>query len=234
VKKAESKVYRDFIELENLQNSSSVSKFTSMTLQRLRREFFEFFSRNRNSYSLIVKDGRSNIVNGAKKTIYINCMAGVKNFMHSLPYFATVIGIKEKDRYVTAFVNNYATQEMFTAENGSGAFLNTRRIRVSNRNDLAEVMVGVKYDSAREKFTKVSEKINMNFKVNNCYILDICHTAAGKLDGGIIFDGSVEELEIGKLFVVESGGFFEFLNNNKTDCVYSNSLIHTGIKKTLE
>jgi myo-inositol-1(or 4)-monophosphatase len=151
-----------------------------------------------------------------------------------LPYFATVLSIKEKNKYVAALVNNYATQEMFLVESGGGAFLNLKRIRVSNKNDLTDVVVGIKYDVARSKLAKIIGGLNMSFKINNCCILDMCQTAAGKLDGGIIFDAPADELKIGELFVVEAGGFFEFTNGPKTDCVYSNSLIHSGLTKSLE
>jgi myo-inositol-1(or 4)-monophosphatase len=233
IKKVESKVYRDFVELENLQNSNSINRFVNLTIEKLKREFYDFFMEKRSNYSLIIKDGNVNKVEGAKRTVYVNCMVGIKNFMHSIPYFATVIAVKEKDKYVAAVVNNYATQEMFVAEGGGGTFLNTKRTRVSNKNDLANVMIGMKYDSTKEKFIKAFKELNMSCKLNNCYILDICHVAAAKLDGGIVFDGLSDELKIGELFIVEAGGFFEFLNEANTDCVYSNSLIHTGIKKAL-
>ncbi|MDR0571471.1 MAG: hypothetical protein LBG48_01315 [Rickettsiales bacterium] len=231
LKEQESKVYRDFVELENLQNSGSVIKFATMTLDRLKRSFYDFFTEKRSDYSVIVKEGRSNIKNNAKKSVYINCIIGIRNFMHSIPYFATLVAIKEKNKYIAAIVNNYATQEIFIVEAGAGAFSNIRKIRVSSRNDLSNVMIGVKCSKDTGRNVNLLSGLNIAFKINNCYILDICQTAAGKLDGGIILDANKEELEIGELFITESGGLFEFLNQEKTDCIFSNSLIHDSLKK---
>jgi myo-inositol-1(or 4)-monophosphatase len=231
LKEQESKVYRDFMELENLQSSSNAVKFSTMTLDRLKRSFYDFFMEKRSECSIVIKNGKSNAVENARRSIYINCMTGIRNFTHSIPYFATVIAIKEKNKYAAAIVNNYATQEMFVVEAGAGAFLNTRRIRVSNKNELSDAMIGIKCSKDMEQNVRLISKLNTAFKINNCYVLDICQTAAGKLDGGIILDADDEELKIGELFIKEAGGLFEFLNQEKTDCVFSNSLIHDHLKK---
>jgi myo-inositol-1(or 4)-monophosphatase len=232
IKNMESKVFRDFIELENLQSSNAIVSFSQKTLEKMRSQLFDFFTYKRKEYSLIIKDGESRVADGAKRTIFVNCLTGLKNFTHSIPYFATAIAIRENGKYYCAIVNNYATQEMFVASD-EGAFLNGKRMRVSNKNDPISVMVGIKYDKSKRRFGELLERLNMSFKVNNCCILDMCCAAAGKLDGGIIFEAAVEELEIGELFVTKAGGIFEFLNGEKTDCVYSNSIIHSGLKKCL-
>jgi myo-inositol-1(or 4)-monophosphatase len=231
MKEQDVKVYRDFAELENLQASSNITKFVNTTIERLNNNFYNFFKEKRSNYSIFIKDWKNDVTAGATRSIYINCIAGIKNFAHSIPYFATVIAIKEQNKYITAAVNNYATQEMFAASSGLGAFLNDRRIRVSVRSELPNTIIGVKFGKNTEQNSQLISKLDIIFKINNCVILDLCQAAMGKLDGGIILDSNKEELEIGELFIKEARGSFEFLNEDRTSCIFSNSLIHNNLKK---
>ena len=233
IQHVESKVFRDFHELEELQNSVAVMKFATMTVEKLKNDFFEHFVKSRPTAKIVVKDGKTHEGSKGDTEIYINCISGIKNFVHAIPYFATIIGIKKNGKFVTALVNNYATQEMFTVEGGSGAYLNGKRMRVSTKNNMASVILGIKYDASKQKFIDLLEHMKATFKINNCSILDACHTASGKLDGGIVFECTKEEAEIIELFTVESGGLFNFINEEKTSCFYSNSLIHNNIKQML-
>ena len=233
IKQVESKVYRDYMELENLQNSNAILKFSSMTLKAVEQQIFDYLVKNRPEYNIITKNGQNHKVEKSNSFIYVNCISGLKNFVHSIPYFATIIGIKKDDKYTTAVINNYATQEMFVADINSGAFLNDKRIRVSNKTDQKNLMISIKYDASREKFMKILNKIDLTFKVNNCSILDVCSCACGKLDGGIILESNRNELEIAELFVIEAGGLFNYINQDKTNCYFSNSLIHNKIKDLL-
>lgn len=235
IKSVENKVFRDFREIENLQSSNSIIKFSNMTIEKLKEDFFQFFTEKRRNYNLIIKDGKEAKNEKNENTIYVNCLSGLRNFVHGIPYFATAISITEnkKNLLTAALINNYATQEMFHAERSVGSFLNTKRIRVSNKNTLNTSMVSIKCDNSKEQFIKILNKLNVSFKINNCSILDLCNVASGKLDGGIIFEGSKKELEIGKLIIVEAGGLFEYLNEEKTSCFFSNSIIHNKVKEIL-
>ena len=230
IKLIESKVYRDYMELENLQNSSKTVMFANMTLEFMRQKFYDFFRKKRPNYSLIIKDYTKYIVENSDSTIYVNCISGIKNFSHAVPYFATILGIKKNDKFNVGLVNSYAEKQMFYSVSGEGSFVNRMKIRTSSRNNLNDSLIAIKYDNNRKIFNKIIEKLPL-FRINNCSILDTCSTACGKYDCNIILDGIKEELEIGELFVRESGGLSYYLNEEKTNCIYSNSLILNEIKK---
>lgn len=233
IKLIDSKVYRDYMELENLQNSNKTVMFSNMTLEFLRQKFYDFFRKKRPKYSLIIKDFTRDMVENSDTTIYVNCLSGIRNFSHAIPYFATILGIKKGDKYIVGLVNSYAEKQMFYSVNGEGSFVNRMKIRTSNRSVLSDSIVALKYDNNRKILNKVFEKLPL-FRINNCSILDTCSTASGKYDTNIVLDGIRDELEIGELFIRESGGLTHYLNEEKTSCIYSNSLILNEIKKIFD
>lgn len=231
IKSVEVKVSRDFNELEHLQSSNKTIAFTNATLQYMKEKFYTFFKNKRPNYSLNIKDYKEEIIESEYK-IYVNCIAGVKNFSHSIPYFATIMSIKKNDKVIAAVVNNYAEKEMFNCAVGENCFMNTSKIRVSSKNTLSDSLIAIKYSNDKEQFTKIANSLPF-FKVNNCYALDFCYVAWGKYDGCVIINGIKEELEIGELFVRESGGLIYYLNEEKTSCIFSNSLIFDELKKLI-
>ena len=64
---------------------------------------------------------------------FIDPLDGTKNFIHGLPVFCVSIGVEFKGELVAAVVNAPALGLTFTAEKGSGAYCNGKRIKVSQR-----------------------------------------------------------------------------------------------------
>ncbi|MDR1499129.1 MAG: hypothetical protein LBS34_02485 [Rickettsiales bacterium] len=232
IRLVESKIFRDFMELENLQSSNKTIAFTNATLEYARKRLFNFFLEKRPNYSLIIRDYSDNIVDRSEYSIYVNCISGIKNFAHGIPYFSTILSLKKSGKTIMGVVNNYAEKTMFYTTEGGGSFVNNKRIRVSNRNILNETIVAVKQGMDRELLSKLMSKLP-TLRVNNCYVLDSCHTACGKYDCNIIFDGIREEIDVGALFIKESGGLVRYLNEGKTNCFFSNSLIFDRIGDVL-
>jgi myo-inositol-1(or 4)-monophosphatase len=223
------KVCRDFNELENLQNSNKTIGFVNATLKYMREKMYDFFGEKKSNYSLIIKDYESRIVEDSEYSIYVNCISGLRNFEHGIPYFATVLSIKKKEKTIIGVVNSYAEQKLFYSVEGSGSFCNDKKIRVSNKSPLSNVLTAVKYGNDKVTFNNIIQKLPV-FKVSNCSVLDFCYTARGRYDCSIVFDGIREEVELGELFIREAGGLTNYLNDEKTSCFYSNSLIFNDVK----
>lgn len=241
IKLVESKVYRDFSEIENLQNSySSAIVFAKKTLEFLNNKFLDFFLEKRQNYNIVIK-GQDDIKidKNINRTIYINSISGIMNFSHAMPYFCTTITVKERidgeDVVLCGVVNNYATQELFFVEKNKGCFLkgkfNDFRLRVSNRPNIENSIISVKCDSKKEKIKKIIDKIG-TFRVTGCSILDMVNVASGKYDASFIYEKNIFDLDLGLLFVKEAGGNSTELKD-KCDVLLSNSLIFSEIKKLL-
>ena len=241
IKLVESKVYRDFCEIEHLQNShASATVFAKKTLDYLNDRFLNFFSKKRENYNIVIKGIKDCKIDKKKnKTIFINSISGITNFVHAIPYFCTTIYVVEsvngQNNVLCGVVNNYATQELFYVEKNKGCFLkgkfNDLRLRVSNRSNLNNTIISIKCDQNRERFKKILNKIDV-FKINNCTILDIVNTSTGKYDASFVYGKNIFELDLGILFVKEAGGNTE-LSKDKNDILLSNSLLYTELKDLL-
>ena len=66
----------------------------------------------------------------------VDPLDGTTNFLHGIPLFAISIGLEREGQLVAGVIYNPASDELFTAEKGKGAFLNDRRLRVAARKTL--------------------------------------------------------------------------------------------------
>jgi len=133
---------RDFGEVENLQVSiKGPGDFVTIADKKAERTIFEELSKARPGYGFIMEE--SGAVEGADKshTWHIDPLDGTTNFLHGLPIFAVSIGLEREGQMVAGVVYNPATDDIFIAEKGQGAYYNNRRIRVSARRDVAEGLV---------------------------------------------------------------------------------------------
>lgn len=78
---------------------------------------------------------------GARYCWVVDPLDGTTNFMHGCPPFAVSIGLKDNDEEVAGVVYEITADEMFTGWKGGGAWLNGRRIHVSDASSLSESLV---------------------------------------------------------------------------------------------
>ncbi len=144
-RKAGRPLVRDLGELENLQVSmKGPGDFVSSADRRTEKILIEELSRARPGYGFLGEEGGT--VEGKDKThrFIIDPIDGTTNFLHGIPHFAISIGLEREGQMVSALVYNPATDEMFTAEKGQGAYLNTKRMRVAVRKQLGAALVATR------------------------------------------------------------------------------------------
>ena len=72
----------------------------------------------------------------------IDPLDGTTNFLHGFPQFAVSLALRHKGRLEQGVVYDPLRQELFTASRGRGAYLDNRRIRVSNQTSLSGALLG--------------------------------------------------------------------------------------------
>jgi myo-inositol-1(or 4)-monophosphatase len=103
-------------------------------------------------------------------------------------------------------------QEMFTAERGSGAWLNNRRIRVSSVNRLDSSLLCTGFPTRRRHLN-----VNVHFyhqvamathgvRRTGSAAIDLAWVACGRLDGFWEFGLKPWDMAAGRLLVAEAGG----------------------------
>ena len=98
-------------------------------------------SRARPGYGFLLEEGGA--VEGPDKShrFIIDPIDGTTNFLHGVPQFAISIALERDGHLVSAVVFNPITDEMFVAEKGGGAYLNSKRLKVAARKNLADCIV---------------------------------------------------------------------------------------------
>jgi len=162
---------------------------------------------------LAEESGASDPQGAAEYTWIIDPLDGTTNFIHGFPQYAVSIGLQHRGTMTQAVVYDPTRNELFTATRGRGAFLNDRRMRVSNRSRLAESLIGTGFpfrqldhlDEYVRMFKLITER-TAGIRRPGAAALDLAYVACGRLDGFWEFGLSPWDMAAGSLLIVEAGG----------------------------
>ncbi len=200
IEKATARMSRDFIELENLQtNSVSATKFATACYRRAKEVLADEFSRLRPEYDIVFSDGQK--ITRPQKAQYsyvIHAIDGFDNLLRSNPDFTVAVALEHTNangqkEAISLAINKIVGGELYYCEKGFGAYLNSRRIRVSKRANSENPLVA-SFDSGLVK----------NFRAYGCPTMEIAYLASAKIDGAIL--KSDEMVKPFLLLVREAGG----------------------------
>jgi myo-inositol-1(or 4)-monophosphatase len=143
----------------------------------------------------------------------IDPLDGTTNFIHGFPQFCVSIAQAHKGVLTHAVVYDPTRNELFTASKGAGAFLNDRRIRVSNRVKLGETLIGTGFPFRYFEHVDAYVAMMREFMQKTAGIrrpgaaaLDLAYVAAGRLDGFWEIGLSPWDMAAGALLISEAGG----------------------------
>lgn len=206
---------RDFGEVENLQVSSKgPGDFVSRADLRAEQIVREELTGARPNYGWVGEE--SEPVAGADPTRrwIVDPLDGTTNFLHGLPHWAVSIGLEHKGEMVAGVVYDPVKDEIFVAEKGSGTFLNDRRLRVSGRRDMLEMIfgTGIPFGGRAELPQTLRELAALTprtagIRRMGSAALDLAYVAAGRLDGFWEHGVKAWDIAAGILLVREAGGF---------------------------
>jgi myo-inositol-1(or 4)-monophosphatase len=189
--KASRNLKRDFGEVENLQVSlKGPGDFVSQADRKAERTIYEMLDKARPGYGFVMEE--SGIIEGSDKSHrwHIDPLDGTSNFLHGIPHFAISVGLEREGQMVAGVVLDVIKDEMFIAERGKGAYVNTRRLRVSGRREAAGMLIGTGiphvgkpgHPQFLRELAAVMPKFQ-NVRRMGAAALDIAYVAAGRLDG---------------------------------------------------
>src|SRR5579862_1145760 len=207
---------RDFGEIENLQVSSKgPGDFVSLADQRAEKILFDELAKARPGYGFVLEEGGR--VEGTDKshTWHIDPLDATTNFLHAIPMFAISIALEREGQIVAGVVYNPATDEMYVAERGQGAFGDNRRLRVAARSELSQALIGcgvphlgkaAQHPRFKAELAAVMARV-VNVRRMGCAALDLASVAAGRFDA--FWERGIKSWDIaaGALLIREAGGF---------------------------
>jgi myo-inositol-1(or 4)-monophosphatase len=185
--------------------------FVSEVDQQAEREIIGILHKAYPGHGFLAEE--SGVQSGNEFEWIIDPLDGTTNFLHGFPHFAVSIALRHKGRLEQAVVYNPVSQELFTASRGGGAFLNERRIRVSNRRSLEGALLGTGFpfkaqqhlDAYLAMFRALFPQ-TAGIRRPGSAALDLAYVAAGRLDGFWEIGLNIWDMAAGILLIQEAGG----------------------------
>jgi len=206
---------RDFGELEKLQVSlKGPANFVSSADRRAEETLFAELSKARPGYGFLGEEGGHREGADPSHRWIVDPLDGTTNFLHGIPQFAISIALEREGSVIAGLIYNPASEELFIAEKGKGAFMNEQRIRVAGRKRLAEAVIacGLPHIGrgnlalARQETGAMQEHV-AGLRRFGAAALDLAWVAAGRLDGYWERDIKPWDMAAGLILVREAGGF---------------------------
>ncbi len=224
-KKAGKGLIRDFGEIENLSiTSKKAGDFVSAADIRSEKIVKEILSQARPGCGFVLEE--SGEVKTENDIVFIvDPLDGTTNFLHGIPIFSVSIAMQEKGEIVAGVVYNPVADELYFAEKGSGAFIEgskgDRRLRVSNRIDFNECIIGtgtpfisgIGHEKSAAQILQVIKNTAGVRRLGGA-ALDLCFVAAGQYDGFFESNLNIWDIAAGLLIVKEAGGYVSELKKN--------------------
>ena len=224
---------RDLGEIENLQVSvKGPGDFVSAADKRAEKVLFEELSRARPGYGFVMEEGGTVEGTDPSHTWHIDPLDGTTNFLHGVPLFAISVALVREDQIVAGLIFNPATDDMFVAEKGQGAFLNASRMRVAARRKLPDALIAcgipplgraVHHPLFKQEFAALLATAGGLRRLGSA-ALDLAYVAAGRFDG--YWERNIHSWDVaaGALMVREAGGFVSTADG-KDDVVGAGSIL---------
>jgi len=171
---------------------------------------------------------------------YVDPLDGTTNFAHGFPVFCVSLALEHRNQMIAGVVYDPTRDEMFSAEQGRGAYLNQRRIQVSKISNLAESLVATGFPShKRHKNPNIYfyHQITLHshgVRRAGSAALDLCCVASGRFDGFWEFNLNPWDTAAGVLIVKEAGGKVSDFRGgpfqlNSRETLATNGLVHDAM-----
>ena len=215
--KASKGLLRDFSELENLQVSVKSNKnfvtSADLTADKILKEELLYA---RPTYSLLSEESAEIVGSEPSYRWIVDPLDGTVNYMHGFPHWAISVALEKNGEVVAAVTYDPVKNEMFWAEKGYGAYVNDKKIRVSIKRTLSDLLIsfGTLSDEMENRLKFISPSIRRTGSTT----LNMSYLAAGRID--LLYSAPNPnrwDVAAGMLLIKEAGGILADKNGKPTD-----------------
>jgi len=174
----------------------------------------------------------------------IDPLDGTSNFVTGNPFFSVSIALRINKKLEFGVIYAPLLKEIFIAERNKGAFLNGRRIKVSEVKDIRKSYLvtcegGEKSRKRKAKLFSVLASKAMDIRKLGSGSLECAWVACSRADAYITFKISPWDVAAGILLVEEAGGRVSDFKGNewklkKSDLIISNGKLHEKILEIIK
>lgn len=145
---------------------------------------------------------------------YIDPLDGTVNYLAGLPHFCVSVGLTHRGVPTHGAIIDPIRGEEFHASRGHGAYLNNRRLRVSDNRTLSLALIasGAPHPGIRRhwgSYLKIQASLGPNIRTerrSGSAALDLAYLASGRIDGYWQLGLKPFDLVAGVVLVREAGG----------------------------
>ena len=215
--KASKGLLRDFSELENLQVSVKSNKnfvtSADLTADKILKEELLYA---RPTYSLLSEESAEIVGSEPSYRWIVDPLDGTVNYMHGFPHWAISVALEKNGEVVAAVTYDPVKNEMFWAEKGYGAYVNDKKIRVSKKRTLSDLLIsfGTLSDEMENRLKFISPSIRRTGSTT----LYMAYLAAGRMD--LLYSAPNPnrwDVAAGMLLIKEAGGILADKNGKPTE-----------------
>jgi len=175
----------------------------------------------------------------------VDPLDGTVNYVHGYPLWGVSLALSENGQVLLAVTFDPLRDEIFSAQQGKGAWCNGERIQVSGVAEMRQALVatGFAYKRATLVDNNLAEFSAMMPRVQGvrragAAVLDLAHLADGRLDGYWEMHLRPWDWAAGWLLVEEAGGKVTDMRGEpwslaSRDIVTSNGLLHAELLSCL-
>jgi myo-inositol-1(or 4)-monophosphatase len=122
-------------------------------------------------------------------TWVIDPIDGTVNYFYNMAGWSVSIAVKDQEGTAVGVVYSPTTSSLFTATRGGGSYLNGRSLNCNNPIELDRALIATGFAYRKELREKQISQFNdlilkiRDYRRNGSAAIDICHVAAGIVDG---------------------------------------------------
>lgn len=226
VTKASRGLVRDFGELDNIKVSRKGSNdFLTSADLRSEKVIIQELTKVRPDYSILSEESGLQVGENKEYCWLIDPLDGTVNFVRGIPFWCISLALKRGDSVIAGVVYDPLRNECFFAEEGKGAFLNNRRLRLAPVHYLDEALVsfsGVKSSVVAKIFASC-----LSGRKVGSQAISLAYVAAGRFDAFVRLDGTNSwDTAAGTLIATEAGAVFR---SDSADVLEAKSLTVSGL-----
>lgn len=178
-----------------------------------------YFSKNTPDFGLYTEEGEK-ILN-KEYTWIVDPIEGTSNYRVGNPFWATQIALLKENVPILSVINAPLLNMFFRSKRNSGSYLNNEKISVSNLRNMNMVLLSIGKGTGRKNlnyykniFNSLIENVR-TFRNFGATGLELCFTAAGKIDIYLNKGSQIYDFAPGSLIVEEAGGIVTDFSGKK-------------------
>lgn len=222
-----------------LHDKGHYTNFATQADLESEQKIVEILTKNFPNHNIIAEES-GQVDKGSEYSWAIDPIDGTIPFVDGIPTFGVSIGVLKNNKPFIGVIYMVATQELYWAQQGKGAFLNGNKIAVRKESHLQNCTVGLDWGHTDrilklDKFFRpIVEKVRYVY-LFGAAVATLVFVARGWVDA-YIQRANIWDLAAGAVLIEEAGGkITDFEGNeinwteNRLSMIASNGLIHEAI-----